>query len=140
MTAQDIRAMDGPALTRVAWALGLALPCGPGQQIQEDMESVWVCRQGRYGFIRERRWEPHTDLDQAHGVFRQLRARGWYCETSWSPRGGQVNVWHPPSVLQSHIVCRYGQAGQDTEALALLRVSVLAVASEPQEPQEPPTP
>ncbi len=127
MTAQDILAMDGPALTRVAWELRLA---PEGIALWFDMP---------YNFAARLLWEPHLDVDQANQVFRQLRARGWYCETSWSPRGAttQVNVWHPPSVLQSHIVCRYGQEGQDSEALALLRCACLAVASQQQESPAP---
>jgi hypothetical protein len=132
----EIRALDGPALTRLAWEWGMA----PSDVVPVDspvhapMFAVKCQSPGLHTFWLP--WAPSTDLAQADAVFRQLRARGWYCGTTWDPTGAttQVNVWHPSVGRQSHIAVRYGWEGENHEALALLRCAVLAVASEAASP------
>jgi len=112
----DIRAMDGTALTRLAFDLGLHGLHGSSFTYEE----VAVHTRSP--------WAPHVNLAQADAVFRQLRARGWMTSILWDaadPRFSTVSAW----TAQECFTERFTTTAE--EALALLRCAVLAVASEP---------
>jgi hypothetical protein len=112
--------MEGTALDRLAWDLGLAPALydayGPG---------FWHRLTGE-------RWEPHTHLVQADAVFRQLRVLGWDTHVQYFAQTGcgQVGAWKrdEKNVLLGQLLQWHGDATQ--EAHALLLVSVLAVSRE----------
>ena len=132
-TPEAIRAMDGLALTRAAFQLGLA---------PEGTEAYCAGQLLVYGPPGAKRdWHPHADLDQANAVFRRLRARGWrivqdstpdldglqdeaggHCLASRAVRDVHLTWWCTPPRPDADM--------EPSEAMALLRVSVLAAASE----------
>ena len=127
MTEQEIRAMDGEQLTQAAWALGLA-PHG----VRRSRVAATFFDED------ERAWKPHERIAQADAVLRGLRTRGWIYSQSWVPqRPAQRRGYIEAVKGLRHL----GEHYTDTtdEPLALLRVSVRAVASE-QKPQKEPTP
>ena len=142
MDPDTIRAMDGEALTRLAVTLGLA---PPDLLALETVEPAWRHTEGTgappwlYHDTRTHRtrvWAPHAHLDQADAVFRRLRAWGFVACLEWCalarPPCGEVYACLPGggAIWECTFYETDGAAG---EALALLRVSVLAIASLPQE-------
>lgn len=107
MTPDEIKDLDGPVLTRLAWDLGLAPP-----------------ERGGMG-----EWQPHASLDQAYAVFRQLRSHGWCTIVKQYPQAptsvGHVSAWRFGD--WDTITATFGDDPQE-EARALLQVACLAVA------------
>jgi hypothetical protein len=122
MTAEEIRALDGSALSTLAWELGLA-PANLRAFLDGALRTG-----GRHDAFH-RVWKPHEVLAQAEAVFRQLRTRGWMLCNSWRParcRGRQGYLEAIKGLV--HIGEHYTDATD--EPLALLRVSVLAAGAE----------
>ena len=116
---EEIRTMDGPALTRLAVTLGLA---PEGSSLYDQRGAVVIREAGGNHYS----WIPHADLAQADAVFRQLRARGWRIDASSTQDSGGCSVL----LKQQHaIVVWWGENYADTEPLALLRCACLAAAS-----------
>ena len=108
MDREFLSHLDGPALTLLAWELGLA-------------PQHWT--------PIDKPWRPHEDLAQADAVFRGLRAHGWNTAVEWYAPGafGDISASHG-----SHMIKITWGSGEDetSEPLALLRCAVLARASE----------
>ena len=104
-TDDAIRAMDGPALTRLAVTLGLA-PAG------------------------SLRWEPHTDVQQARALFfDRLGEHGWCVRLEqWGAKGNCSAIWYgvPGRAYPLTLLTSYGHPTAETQALALLRCACLA--------------
>ena len=117
-----IRAMDGPTLTQMAFDLGLA---PEGSTVYKHHYGTCILLDEDYG----QRWEPHENLQQSEAVFRRLRTKGWHCARSYSPHSGAVSCARGP-IYDSHvtITVHFGLGCADTEAMALLRCAVLAMA------------
>lgn len=123
VTPDALRAMDGSALTRLAWELGLA----PESVTTHPLD---VYGSGKCYINGDERapWEPHTNLAQADAVFRSLRTRGWSTAAYWFQAGTYGHT-------QAHRAGGYGSLywgeGDDiaSEPHALLLTSVLAVTS-----------
>ena len=80
MNPETIRQLDGPALTRLAFELGLA-PEGtelvnPGGHYEYAFRGTW--------------WHPHDYLALADAVLRDLRAEGYHTGVSGNSGGGVV--------------------------------------------------
>jgi hypothetical protein len=110
LTHDALCALDGPALTAVAVALGLA-----PEAAREDWPGLRL------------RWEPHRDRAQGDRLLRKLRARGWATTLHWYATTGtglvDVRRWEaasPEWVMQE----RFRTDAE--EALALLRCAVWA--------------
>lgn len=127
LTPEEIRGMDGPALTRLAYQLGLAMGALAMQDPRAGTMYIvdWIGREFR----------PHTNMRQADAVFRQLRAQHFVTEIRGNYEGGTCLVipqCHAPKAIQTW----WAQcADRDnlidgSEALALLRCACLAVVSE----------
>lgn len=117
--AETITKLDGPALSRLAWQLGLA----PTEVVSIGQHAL-VMATGRH----LRAWAPHWDLEAASAVFRQLRAREYTTSCVWygdDRRYGEA--WCAANGHRAWAVQWPHEAS--TEAFALLLVSVLAVAS-----------
>ena len=127
---EAIRAMDGPALTQLAWTLGLGPQDGKVDSDEDgcplyrfpvhcpDTQGVDWCR-----------WEPDGTPAQAHAVFAHLRARGWTTSCAWFGDDRQYGeAWIGCHGRRAYSV----QWPRDvpTEALALLLVACLAVVNE----------
>lgn len=123
MTAEDIRRLDGPALSRLAYDLGLA---------PEDA-SLWPGPDGHeYPYANRAFWEPHADLPAADTLFRGLRAQGWDTHVQYfaTTGTGQIGAWKTGTGQRlAGALLQWPTAENPTEALALVRVGVLAVAS-----------
>lgn len=129
-TEEAIRAMDGPALTRLAYALGLA---PDDVQYVDDKKSGWWRGETYQGvFIPLQRWHPHDDLAQAREVFLdKLRQFGLTTHVDWEPFSGgppgtievQMGKWDSQVFSES-----YSEASD--EALAMLRCACLARAAQ----------
>lgn len=128
MTADEIRALDGPGLTQLAFTLGLA-PCDPVGRPYFSAYTFPHSGKTIYHDAAGEVWEPDRFLAQADAVFRQLRARGWMLCNSWRPARcvGRQGYLEAINGLV-HIGEHYTDARD--EPLALLRCAVLAVASE----------
>ena len=128
-TQDEIRQMDGVALARLAWDLGLA-----SEDVEPDTAGLLYWYQDAQDQHRWKMWFPHDNLAQADAVFRQLRARGWSTFVIWAlgdygGYDGEVEACPPPSLMhRGSIMVSF--ATPDTEALALLRCACLAAASE----------
>lgn len=129
-TADAIRAMDGLALTRAAQTLGLAPPrvITVGDAYTGEYRGCWYAN--AEGDPLES-WAPHVDIDTALAVFRTLRLSGWGCWQESFEHRGIVGVFGgpPQSDYEYGATCYWGTGHGDTEATALLRCSVLAMAS-----------
>lgn len=129
LTRKKIQALDGPALSRLAYTLGLA---PPGTVMDREVDhrnehgtpAVWMLHHWDT-------WEPHKRLDQADAVFRLLREHGWMTSVYWWAgfygQGGEViaeRQYHGQDFLWQfrHV--------NDEEAFALLLVAVLAMCSQ----------
>lgn len=126
-TADAIRAMDGPALTRVAWEMGL-----DPRDLVGRRYFCWECRSWGEAPIDASGtiWRPHERVDQADAVFRQLRQRGWATVAKWWPMRGLLSGGCAEAMsLTGGGLYTVEYATQAEEALALLRCSVLAMAS-----------
>lgn len=122
-----IRAMDGPALTRMAWEMGLFPPAWEVAQSQTG--PYLVCWDDRHFFVE--RCEPHVNLAQADVVFRSLRGRGWRTVQEGTTQYGVCQVHAPPcGMLADTRWNALADTIDRTESLALLRCSVLAVTRE----------
>lgn len=137
LSSEQIRGLDGPALTRLAWHFGLAPPGA-----RNDVDDHGIRAAGTVYLSRSRKpgawdvddlvpWVPDVNLPQAYDVFIHLRAHGWNTASYWyGPADYGVveasryrqGAWHAHRV-------RFGPAWEP-EALALLRCAVLAVASD----------
>lgn len=124
MTGEQIYALGGPALTQVAYTLGLA---PPDAQMYRAGEAWLVGPGGAY-----QHWQPHTNIAHAEAGLRMLRVDGWRTRVSGGSEDGEA-----------YAEKRIGEGRQDyarvrvgwpveapTEALALLLCAVLAAASE----------
>ena len=104
-TDDTIRAMDGPALTRLAAHLGLAPE----------------------GFAR---WEPHAEVQQARALFfDRLGKLGWQVRLEqWGGKGSCSAIWYgmPGRAYPLTLLTSYGHPTAETQALALLRCACLA--------------
>ena len=132
MENEDIRAMDGPALTRLAWELGLAPDWVRWDASWLGQGILYPCNINRHGIIEasSHPWTPDRDLVQADDVFRQLRARGWRTRCTWSIddcRAGEA--WASKADRQA-VSAPWREDTQAAMARAMLLVSVLAAASE----------
>ena len=120
-TAEEIRALDGPGLTKLAWELGLA-----PQAVQwHDQKNGF---RERLLWEREVPWRPHVCLTQADVVFRGLRARGWTTSVAWFADDRQHGDVF--AATQGRAVGVHWPRDVPTEAMALLLCAVLARASE----------
>lgn len=117
-TEAEIRAMDGPSLTRAAGALGLAPDetRSVGQKILRYLTALSA---------PPIPWEPHRDIVDAEGVFRQLRARGFTTSVVWLAEYQRGEAW--ASCGGNAVACVQWPRDVPTEALALLLCAVLAV-------------
>jgi hypothetical protein len=132
LTETEIRALDGPALTRLAWELGLA----PDDVAARGNGSLVFRIDGRYGYMLSGDWQPHLNLAQADAVFRGLRELGWATTVIHDERGGIVHTYplprkNPAMAWQADFYI------PDEEAAAILRCAVLAAWST-QQPKETP--
>lgn len=118
MNREMILAMDGPALVRLAWELGLA---------PEDVQWPPGCA---YAYdAEEHAWRPWSRLAQADAVFRQLRTRGWTTACTWFGDDRQYGeAWVGCAGARAYSVRWPTDAVR--ESMALLLVSVLAVVGE----------
>src|SRR5262245_46867738 len=127
LTPEQLRALDGPALCKLAWELGLA----PEEStVYETHYGAHILLWGDF----ECRWEPHKDIDTASAIFRSLRARGWGTDQHWYPsNNGVVCAWknYPECPGYRHVEHEvyYGEGREYQEAHALTLCAVLAVAS-----------
>ena len=126
MTDSDIRALDGPALSRLAYELGLA-PLGTVAVCEVDHRDSGHGTPALWLIHIWEKWEPHRRLDHANAVFRCLRR--WGCATAlhWTPGGWQsTEAW--VYLDRRGFAASWPPDGSDAEeATALLLVSVLAV-------------
>lgn len=124
MTTDEIRALDGPALTRLAWELGLA---PAGASVAGGL--VWFSSEA----WETHTWTPHANLAQADAVFRQLRALGWDTFQGYDAQHqwAWVTAWKVR--LLATIEEKWQEPNAGAESLALLRCAVQAVASEAEE-------
>lgn len=119
MTEEEIRRLDGPSLCRLAFEMDLA---------PQAFRPSWAGDNDQ-----GQRWHPHEDLPQADAVVRQLRARGWLTRVEGFATYGNVSA-----VQASHVIDAYwGKRHDPTEAMALLRVSVLAVCAQQRAEETP---
>lgn len=136
-TTDEIRALDGAALTRLAWELHLEPHDLAGRRYFGWETRSWgdaaidAC-----GTI----WRPHERVDQADAAFRTLRARGWRRLTqNWDRGRGTIQAVKllstPPEPARWHEITVEWPRPVETEAHALLLVSVLAVMASEQEAQ-----
>lgn len=113
LTPEQIRQLDGPILTRLAWELGLA-PSGA---------DLWGDEM--YDFSGRELWEPHRNLVQADAVFRRLREYGWEIGSTSRKSGGHCRAWQITYDGES-LWCTWPWDGKEqSEAHALLLVSVM---------------
>lgn len=135
MTTDEIRVLDGPALTRLAFELGLTPESPDRFYPTKDAYATFMLHGQWYA------WRPHADLAQADAVFRSLRLRGWHIHhySAQEESVGQVVFVGTCEVSNldhvKHLTFWSTAAGNDrrierSEALALLRCACLAVASE----------
>ena len=121
----DLYALNGPALTRLAYALHLA----PGGTRQAGARFLMPCPSAADLFLP---WCPHADLAQADAVFRQLRAHGFETMTQARERRGVCQAWSldttEPIILREWTLDSPCAHQERSEAMALLRVTVLALA------------
>ena len=130
--------MDGPALTRLAWELGLA-PKEVGTIGHKVLAYLTALT------VPQIAWQPHMDLTQADAVFRQVRQRGWTTSVAFGYGGfAQSGMVHATKAGLDRVpteredfLCPGHVGGEETEALALLRCACLAAASEPLTPTPP---
>ena len=123
MNPETIRQLDGPALTRLAFELGLA-PEGtelvnPGGHYEYAFRGTW--------------WHPHDYLALADAVLRDLRADGYHTGVSGNSGGGVVLVHNHHTWVRvgwGNALAMVGAETEGSECMALLRCAVLAVASE----------
>jgi hypothetical protein len=127
-TADEMRTMDGPTLTRCAHQLGLA-PAEVWWDAASAGEVSGPCYQDHHGTLcpNSQPWEPHVDLAQADAVLRKLREYGYRTYNEYFPAAdvGCVNVNSQSYGTQAW----YGD-GRATEAHALLLVACLARAAQ----------
>lgn len=138
-TDQDLLAMDGPALTRVAWEFGLA----PPGALTLPHGMMTPCG-GWDGGVR---WTPDTHIAQANALLRLLRTQGFLTSVSAGADCGRVAVTSrgrsvPPEgpPLPRETECRWGigepgAPAEPRECLALLRCACLAVVRQLREEQ-----
>lgn len=119
-TDAEVMQMDGPALTRLAYDLGLAGPgvviwCGAPFLVYEDVY-----------------WEPHRCLEQAHALFWGLGSRGWMLSQSWEPHMPTPDECGCITAVKGRVYhgVHYTPV---TEALGLLRCACLVGLTEQQE-------
>jgi hypothetical protein len=137
MTEAEILALEGPGLTWCAFSLGL-FPAGDDPEHTGEVDAVT----GEITYWHNHdwtEWRPHENLAQADALFRSLRthlglaletlraacAEGGWCDV------GQYGGLYIPRIYwgvawEAHCV-RQGFVCEKTEALALVRASVLAV-------------
>ena len=139
-TAQEIRAMDGEALTRLAYTLGLA----PNDvQYVDDRKPGWWRGETYQGlFMPLKRWHPHDDLFQAREVFlERLPALGfvvnWYAVENFGRISAKlcVTCYSAEVSRASAQECLWGigEPGNPAEpspAMAALRCACLARAAQ----------
>lgn len=134
MTHSELCALDGPALTQLAWNLGLDPRDVVGRRIFSWEQRSWgAAAIDASGSI----WRPHERIDQAEEVIRWLRLLGWDTHIQYFSESalGQVGVWKR---------CEGKLLGQllhwhatTAEAIALLRCAVLAALCEQEAPDGP---
>lgn len=143
-TEQEIRAMDGPALTRLAYMLGLAPEWVHWNDAWEG-DVPGPCGIDRWGIISPytMSWHPHDDLTQAREVFldkmmefsfvttyEKFSANYGFCHAKWRPKRlgnyrDRIRIaWHPENG---------GLGLQISEAYALLLCACLARAAQMRE-------
>lgn len=128
LTPAQIEALDGPALTRLAWELGLA-PQGTESKGQRILAYLTALTQPPVI------WRPHEDVAQADAVFRGLRAHGWWTDVQGDADDGWCRATREGVEEEQ---C-WPSATAPTEAHALVLVSILAVAHDRAQPQEVPS-
>ncbi len=151
-TDDQIRGMDGPALTRLAYELGLA-PTQPRRYFWEDK---WLAqgldRPCFYGYHEDGErfinrfdpWCPDTNVQQAREVFFDRLAThnlvtNHYAGNGWGRAYAKQSARSDfkrerPYIVE--ILWGLGEAGippEDSEALALLRCACCAVAAQQRE-------
>lgn len=135
MTEAELRAIDGPTLTRLAWDLGLAPPYATVDEEDPAMYRVPLFPEAPgydWGW-----WEPHENVAQADAVFRSLRDRGWDTDIQWWQHGEESLVTaHKRDAQNKLMLCqeKFGAEGEPCEAITLLRCAVLAVWHDRKEP------
>lgn len=133
-TEQAIRDMDGPALTRLAYMLGLAPEWVHWEDAWEG-DVPGPCGIDRWGIISPYTmpWHPHDNLDQAAAVLRLLRWRGWQTVVYGGCESGLVEIHDETGqVWREHWGDDYAatpDALQTQECEAFLRCACLARAA-----------
>lgn len=138
MTETEILALDGLALTEMAHRYNLA---------PENVLTLWDmetdafrgCWYHNYHGEPLDAWQPHENLAQADALFRSLRTHPWAvletltascAEGGWCEVGPYGGLYTPRiywGIAWEAYCARQGRVWEKTEALALVRVSVLAV-------------
>lgn len=123
VSPEQIRALDGPALTRLAYQLGLA---------PEGSMDGWPGPEDIYA--NRDIWEPYRNIEEADVVFRALRPREWDLFQGYdaSQQFGWVTAFKARASQTWE--CQWRMRDASDEPLALLRCAVLAVASEKETP------
>lgn len=116
MDEATILRMDGEALTRLAYALGLAPP--------EAWETVGGAIDAGASDGSGLLWTPHLNFIQADVLFRQLRTLGWWTDVQGDAYEGFARATAGDTVIA---VC-WPRPETPTEMLAQLRCAVLALA------------
>lgn len=131
-TEATIRTMDGRALCRLAFHLGLA----PSEaRYPEGCVYVYVPHADD-----ERAWRPHKRLDDADAALRTLRQHGWRTRVQGGAFGDVTATRHIPEPPATNWETQtwevpWGRHAQNepTEAMALLRCACLARAAQQRE-------
>ena len=126
-----IMALDGPDLTLLAFELGMA---PEGSMLWPDAGCV-------YDSAGRACWEPHANLVQADAVLRRLRTHGWHTSVRGARQSGTVCTEYAGDdealLVTSAVMVTWPGREADTEAMALERCAVLAMASAKTSPLSP---
>lgn len=145
-TEEAIRAMDGPALTRLAYALGLAPEWVHWDDAWEG-DVPGPCGIDRWGIISPYTmpWHPHDDLTQAREVFLdKLPPLGctaiWYAVENFGSASAKLSVtrYNAAARQASMRECLWGigepgNPAESSAAMAALRCACLVRAYQMQE-------
>jgi hypothetical protein len=125
LTSDEIRQVDGAALTKLAHELNLDPRSLDGGRVFFWQQRCWgEAAIDACGMI----WRPHERVDQADAALRTLRPRGWSVQTNWY---GPLDYGEIRASRYGYEVIRtaYGEEFGSTEALALLRCACLATCA-----------
>ena len=126
-----IRALDDPALTALAYDLGLTWArVEPAARVPAMASAQGWCTWDPASEMYHP-WDPTTQVAQAQALLRVLRAHGWHtCHTASPDGSGKIFVWRGLPDRGPRYGQSYGLEGEPTEARALTLCAVLAMAGE----------